>query len=54
MKAIAIKWAPRRAYRDINDVLFLLRLPGVDRGFIREYFGRKGLLDVFNEIEKRI
>jgi hypothetical protein len=54
MKAIAIKWAPRRGYRDIGDVLYLLRLPGVDREFIREYFVRKGLLDVFNEIEKRI
>jgi len=54
MKAIAIKWAPRRAYRDISDVLFLLRLPGVDREFIREYFTRKGLLEIFDDIEKRI
>jgi hypothetical protein len=54
MKAIAIKWAPRRAYRDISDVLFLLRLPGVDREFVREYFVRNGMLDIFNDIEKRI
>jgi len=54
MKAIAIKSAPRRAYRDMNDVIVLLRLPGVDRAFIREYFERKGLLDVYNEIEKHV
>jgi nucleotidyltransferase AbiEii toxin of type IV toxin-antitoxin system len=54
MKAIAIKWAPRRGWRDVDDVLFLLRLPNVDREFIREYFVRKGLLETFNEIEKRL
>lgn len=54
MKAIAIKWNPRRGWRDVDDVLFLLRLPGVDREFVRDYFVRKGLLEVFNEIEKRI
>jgi Nucleotidyl transferase AbiEii toxin, Type IV TA system len=53
MKAIAIRSAPRRAFRDMSDVGFLLRLPGVDRQFIREYFERKGMLEVFDEIEKR-
>ena len=52
MKAVAIKSAPRRAYRDMSDVLFLLSVPGVDRKFIRDYFERKGMLDVFNAIEK--
>jgi hypothetical protein len=54
MKAIAIKYDPRRGWRDVDDVLFLLRLPGVDRAFVRDYFVRKGLLDVIDEIEKRI
>ena len=54
MKAIAIKWAPRRAYRDMSDVIHLLRLPGVDRAFVRDYFERKGLLEVFDDIEKRV
>jgi hypothetical protein len=54
MKAIAIKYNPRRGWRDVDDVLFLLRLPGVDRRFIRDYFERKGLLEIFDEIEKRI
>jgi hypothetical protein len=54
MKATSIKSAPRRAFRDMSDVGFLLRVPGVDRQFIRDYFQRKGLLDVFDEIEKRI
>lgn len=54
MKAIAIKYNPRRGWRDVDDVLFLLRLPGVDRRFVRDYFERKGLLEIFNEIEKRI
>lgn len=54
MKAVAIKSAPRRAFRDISDVIFLLRLPAVDRDFVRDYFARKGLLDVYSEIEKRL
>jgi hypothetical protein len=54
MKAIAIKYNPRRGWRDVDDVLFLLRMPGVDRQFVRDYFVRKGLLDVIDEIEKRI
>jgi hypothetical protein len=54
MKAIAIKWNPRRGWRDVDDVLFLLRLPGVDRQFVRDYFVRKGLLEVIDAIEKRI
>lgn len=53
MKATSIKSAPRRAFRDMSDVGFLLRVPGVDREFIRDYFQRKGLLEVFDEIEKR-
>ncbi len=53
MKAIAIKWNPRRAFRDMSDIGLLLRVPGVDRTFIRDYFARKGMLGVFDEIEKR-
>ena len=53
MKAVAIKWNPRRAFRDMSDIGLLLRVPGVDRAFIRDYFERKGMLDVFDEIEKR-
>ena len=52
MKALAIKWNPRRAFRDMSDIGILLRVPGVDRAFIRDYFARKGMLDVFDEIEK--
>ena len=37
----------------MSDVAFLLRIPGVDRKFIRDYFERKGLLDVFDDIETR-
>lgn len=54
MKAIAIKYNPRRGWRDVDDVLFLMRLPGVDRQFVRDYFVRKGLLEIIDEIEKRI
>ncbi len=53
MKAVSIRANPRRAFRDMSDVGFLLRLPGVDREFIRAYFEKKGMLDIFNEIEKR-
>jgi len=53
MKAIAIKSAPRRAFRHMSNIGFLLRVPGVDRQFIRDCFERKGMLDVFNAIEEK-
>lgn len=52
MKAMAMKNAPERVLMDAPDVQFLLRLPGVDRAAVRDYFARQGLLELFDAIEK--
>ena len=52
MKAMAMKNAPDRVLIDAPDVRFLLRLPGVDRPAVRDYFARHGLLELFDAIEK--
>lgn len=52
MKAIAMKNAPRRVLVDSVDVEFLLHLPGVDRGAVRDYFARHGLLELLDAIER--
>ncbi len=53
MKAMAMKNAPQRVLIDSPDVQFLLRLPGVDRVAVRDYFAQHGLLDLFDAIEKQ-
>jgi hypothetical protein len=52
MKAIAMKNAPRRALYEGEDVRHLLKLPGVDRAAIRDYYARQGLLELFDAIAK--
>ena len=51
MKASAIKDNPFRSYGDARDVEFLLTLPNIDRGAIRNFFARLGLLKIFDEID---
>lgn len=53
MKAISMKNSPQRVLIDSPDVQFLLRLPGVDRVAVRDYFARHGLLDLFDAIERQ-
>jgi hypothetical protein len=53
MKAISMKNSPRRVLIDSPDVSFLLRLPGVDREMVRDFFERHGLLELFDAIEKQ-
>jgi hypothetical protein len=52
MKAIAMKNSPQRVLIDSPDVQFLLRLPGVDRAEVRDYFARHGLLELFDAIDE--
>jgi predicted nucleotidyltransferase len=52
LKANAMKNDPTRTFQDMADVRFLLTLPGVDRGQIRDYFDRQGMGDRFDELEK--
>ena len=53
MKAMAMKNSPRRVLTDSPDVQFLLRLPGVNRTTVRDYFARQGLLELFDAIDKQ-
>ncbi len=38
----------------LADIQFLMRLPGVDRGQIREYFERSGQVERFHELERSL
>jgi hypothetical protein len=51
MKVQAMKNDPSRAFGDMADIGFLLRLPGVDRGEIAAYFDKHGMGDRFRELE---
>jgi hypothetical protein len=53
MKAMSMKNSPKRVLVDSPDVQFLLRLPGVDRAAVRDYFARHGLLELFDAIERQ-
>lgn len=53
MKALAMKNFPHRALYEGEDVRTLLKVPGVDRDAIRDYFERRGLLELFDAIEKK-
>ncbi len=50
LKVAALKNDPERVFRDQEDLRFLVRLPGVDRGAVRRYFEDHGLGDRFDEI----
>jgi len=52
MKIQAMKNDPKRTFQEMADILFLLRLPGIDKNEIKEYFARLGLMDKYNEIQK--
>jgi hypothetical protein len=53
MKAFAIKNNPSRRLSDSRDVEFLLTLPDINREAVRNYFARFGLLEVFDDIERK-
>lgn len=50
LKVAAMKNDPDRAFREQEDIRYLLHLPGVDRIEVRSYFDRYGLGDHFDEI----
>jgi hypothetical protein len=54
MKIHAMKNDPSRAFQGMADIQFLMRLPGVDRGQIREYFERSGQAERFHELERSL
>ena len=52
MKVHAMRNDPSRTLREMADIQFLMRLPGVDDGEIRAYFERAGLEDRYHEIKR--
>jgi len=54
MKAFAMKNDPSRTFREMEDIRFLMTLPGVNRDEIRSYFLKHGLGNRYAEIEKTL
>jgi hypothetical protein len=54
MKVHAMKNDPSRVFQDMADIQFLMKLPGVDRNEIREYFLNSGQSERFHEIERSL
>jgi hypothetical protein len=54
MKVAAMKSDPARTFQEMNDIRFLLKLPGVDRAMATSYFERHGLRDRLDEIERTL
>jgi hypothetical protein len=54
MKVQAIQNAPRRVSIDVPDIEFLLKLPGIDKNAVRNYFERAGLLRIYDVIERSV
>lgn len=52
MKVQAMKNDPQRTLRDLDDIRFLLQLPGIDDAEIRGYFERAGLRDRYEELKR--
>ncbi len=52
MKVTAMKNDPGRTFQEMNDIRFLLTLPGVDRHQAESYFDRQGLGDRLDEIKR--
>ena len=48
----AMKNDPERAYQEMADIQFLLRLPEINEEEVKEYFEKQGLLDRYYEIKK--
>lgn len=50
MKVAAFANSPGRGLRDLADIEFLLRLPGIDDNEVRGYFERRGLLGIWEQL----
>jgi hypothetical protein len=54
MKIHAMKNDASRAFQEMADIQFLMKLPGVDRDEIRAYFDKAGQLERFHELERSL
>jgi hypothetical protein len=52
MKIQAMKNDPERTFQEMADILFLIRLPGIDQDEVREYFVKQSMMDKYNEIQR--
>jgi len=52
MKVRAMKDAPERAWQDLVDVAYLIRLEGIDRDEVHGYFVRAGLEERWRELDR--
>ena len=52
MKVQAIRDAPERAWQDMVDIAYLVRLDGVDREEVRGYFAHAGLEERWHELAR--
>jgi hypothetical protein len=52
MKVQAMKNDPQRTHHDLDDIRFLLGLPGVDEAAVRGYFERAGLIGRYEELNR--
>jgi hypothetical protein len=49
-----MKIDPSLAFREMADIQFLMRLPGVDRDQIREYVERCERVERFHDLERSL
>jgi hypothetical protein len=54
MKVQAMRDAPERTWQDLADIGYLLRVEGVDREEVREYFRRAGLEEKWHELARAL
>jgi len=52
MKFLAVKNQPTRDRQDLPDLVFLMRLPGIDRELIREYCAKHDMLPLYDELTR--
>jgi hypothetical protein len=53
LKVFAMKNDPERSFREMADLQYLLKLPGLDLEEIRGYFQKYGQMEKYNELTKR-
>ncbi len=53
LKAFAMKNDPERSLREMADLQFLMKLPGLDLEEIRRYFEKYGQMEKYDELTQR-
>jgi hypothetical protein len=53
LKVFAMKNDPERTFREMADLQYLLKLPGLDLEEIRGYFEKYGQMEKYDELTKR-